>query len=146
MDRRHLVELLAAVRRGECGVDDALERLRHMPYEDLGFAQLDHHRGLRNGFPEVILGEGKSREQLLAIAERMAAAGGNVLVTRLAPDVGAELATAVPGFEYLPTPRLAVRRGGPVRATRRRTRPLVAAGGGARAGGAGGGGAGGAGG
>src|SRR5262245_10241182 len=128
MDRRRLVELLAAVQRGECGVDAALERLRHLPYEDLGFAQLDHHRGLRNGFPEVILGEGKSREQLLAIAERMAAAGGNVLVTRLAPDVGAELTATVPGFEYLPTPRLAVRRARPIEATGRGTVLVVSAG------------------
>jgi pyridinium-3,5-biscarboxylic acid mononucleotide synthase len=128
VDRRRLVELLSAVQRGECAVDEALERLRHMPYEDLGFAQLDHHRGLRNGFPEVILGEGKSREQVLAIAERMAAAGGNVLVTRLAPDVGAELAASVPGFEYLPTPRLAVRRVRPVEASGHGTVLVVSAG------------------
>ena len=128
MDRRHLLELLGAVQRGECGVDDALERLRRMPYEDLGFAQLDHHRGLRNGFPEVILGEGKSREQLIAIAERMAAADGNVLVTRVFPEVGAELAAAVPGFEYLPTPRLAVRRVRPPEACGRGTVLVVSAG------------------
>src|SRR6185369_12643431 len=128
MDRRTLQQLLAAVQGGSCSVGEALERLRHLPYEDLGFAQLDHHRGLRNGFPEVILGEGKSREQLIAIAERMAAAGGNVLVTRVAPEVGAELAAAVPGFEYLPTPRLAVRRVRPPEACGRGTILVVSAG------------------
>ena len=110
MDRARLTALLTDVRRGACSVDDALDRLRGMPYEDLGFAQLDHHRALRNGFPEVILGEGKTPEQIFAIAERMAAAGGNVLVTRLPPDVGARLAAAVPGFTYDATARLATRR------------------------------------
>ena len=68
MERSQLAELLAAVQRGDCSVDDALVRLRGMPFEDLGFAKLDHHRALRNGFPEVILGEGKSPEQVIAIA------------------------------------------------------------------------------
>ncbi|HJQ83731.1 MAG TPA: nickel pincer cofactor biosynthesis protein LarB [Candidatus Binatia bacterium] len=114
MERRQLAELLTAVQRGECAVDDALDRLRGMPYEDLGFAKLDHHRALRNGFPEVVLGEGKSPEQLLAIAERMAAAANNVLVTRLAADVGERLVAAVPGFVYHATPRLAVRTARPI--------------------------------
>src|SRR5437773_795680 len=108
MERRQLAELLAAVQRGDCSIDDALARLRGMPFEDLGFARLDHHRALRNGFPEAILGEGKSPEQVIAIAERMAAAGGSVLVTRLAPEVAARLLAALPGFEYHATPRLAV--------------------------------------
>jgi pyridinium-3,5-biscarboxylic acid mononucleotide synthase len=112
MERRLLAELLAAVQRGDCSLDDALERLRGMPFEDLGFAKLDHHRALRNGFPEVILGEGKSPEQVIAIAERMAAAGGSVLVTRLAREVAERLLAAVPGFEYHAAPRLALRRAG----------------------------------
>jgi NCAIR mutase (PurE)-related protein len=128
VERRRLEELLAAVRRGDCAVDEALERLRGLPYEDLGFAQLDHHRALRNGFPEVILGEGKSPEQLIAIAERMAAAGGNVLVTRLAADVAAHLLAAVPGFEYHAAPRLAVRRAGVAEPSGRGTILVVSAG------------------
>jgi len=114
VERHRLGELLAAVRRGECSIEEALERLRGMPYEDLGFVKIDHHRALRNGFPEVILGEGKSAEQVIVIAERMAASGSNVLVTRLAPETGKRLVELVPGFEYDPTPRLAVRRGHPV--------------------------------
>jgi len=110
VDRRQLAELLAAVRRGDCEIDDALARLRGMPFEDLGFANLDHHRALRNGFPEVILGEGKTAEQVIAIAGRMSAVGASVLVTRLAPEVGAALLAALPGFEYHATPRLALRR------------------------------------
>jgi len=60
MERRQLAELLTAVQRGDCSIDQALARLRAMPFEDLGFARLDHHRALRNGFPEVILGEGRA--------------------------------------------------------------------------------------
>ncbi|HLK12996.1 MAG TPA: nickel pincer cofactor biosynthesis protein LarB [Candidatus Binatia bacterium] len=114
MDRQQLAALLAAVQSGACSVEEALARLRALPYEDLGFARVDHHRGLRNGFPEVVLGEGKALEHLVAIAERLAATGGNVLVTRLAPEPAAELVRAVPGFEYHRLPRLAVRRAQPV--------------------------------
>ena len=114
MDRARLAELLDAVRRGTCPVDEALERLRALPYEDLGFARIDHHRGLRNGFPEVVFGQGKTPEQIVAIAERLVAAGGNVLVTRLAAEAASRLVAAVPGFEYHELPRLAVRRARPV--------------------------------
>ena len=110
MERRQLAELLAAVRAGDCSVDEALARLRDLPYEDVGFARVDHHRGLRNGFAEAILGEGKTPEQVIAIAERMVAAGTNVLVTRLAPDVAGLLRAALPGFAYHSLPRLAVHR------------------------------------
>ena len=114
MDRVRLAELLDAVRRGACPVDEALEQLRTLPYEDLGFARIDHHRGLRNGFPEVVFGQGKTPEQIVAIAERLVAAGGNVLVTRLAPEAASHLVSAVAGFEYHALPRLAVRRTRPV--------------------------------
>jgi NCAIR mutase (PurE)-related protein len=110
MDRHQLSVLLAALQRGEVSVDDAISRLRTLPYEDLGFAKVDHHRALRNGFPEVVLGEGKSPEQVVAIAERLAAAGGNVLVTRLAGAAAERLVQAVPGFAYQPEARLAMRR------------------------------------
>ena len=128
MERERLAQLLRAVQRGECPVEEALDRLRSMPYEDLGFAKLDHHRALRNGFPEVVLGEGKSPEQVFAIAERMAAAGSNVLVTRLAAEVGEELVARLPGFEYHATPRLAVRRARVVEPGGRGTVLVVSAG------------------
>jgi NCAIR mutase (PurE)-related protein len=128
MDRERLAELLAAVRSGACPIDEALARLRTLPFEDLGFAKVDHHRALRNGFPEVILGEGKSVEQVVAIAERMAAAGGNVLITRLAPEAAARLVAGVPGFEYHATPRIALRRARPVTNVGRGTILVVSAG------------------
>jgi pyridinium-3,5-biscarboxylic acid mononucleotide synthase len=128
MDRRLLEELLESVRRGECPVDRALDRLRALPYEDLGFAQLDHHRALRNGFPEVVFGEGKTVEQVIAIAERLAAAGGNVLVTRIAADAATRLVAAVPGFVHDPTARLAFRRARDTPPTGRGTVLVVSAG------------------
>ena len=107
MDRRALEQLLAAVQGGACSVDQALERLRHFPYEDLGFAKIDHHRGLRNGFPEVILGEGKDAGQVVAIAERLRATGGDVLVTRLGADAAGALCAALRDFRYDATARVA---------------------------------------
>ena len=128
MERRQLADLLAAVRAGDCSVDEALARLRELPYEDLGFARVDHHRGLRNGFAEAILGEGKTPEQVIAIAECMVAAGTNVLVTRLEPDAAERLRTALPGFEYHSLPRLAVHRTRAVEAEGRGTVLVVTAG------------------
>jgi hypothetical protein len=110
MDRDRLTELLEAVRGGTCSIDEACDRLRRLPYEDLGFAQIDHHRALRNVMGEVVFGEGKTPEQVVAIATRLVAAGGDVLVTRCSEEVGARLCAAVPGFEYRPLPRLAMRR------------------------------------
>ena len=78
-------QLLEALREGRSSVDEALERLRLLPFEDLGFAKVDHHRALRCGFPEVILCEGKAPEQILAIFAKCAAAGHNVLATRATP-------------------------------------------------------------
>src|SRR2546426_6693706 len=128
MERRQLAELLAAVRAGDCSVDEALTRLRDLPYEDLGFARIDHHRGLRNGFAEAVLGEGKTPEQVIAIAERMVAAGTNVLVTRLAPEAAGRLCAALPGFEYHALPRLAVHRTHAVEPEGRGTVLVVSAG------------------
>ena len=110
MDRQRLTQLLAAVQGGACSIDEALARLRDLPFEDLGFANIDHHRALRNGFPEVIFGEGKTVEQMVAIAERMAATGASVLITRLAPAAAEHVLAAVPGFAYNPTARNPVRR------------------------------------
>jgi NCAIR mutase (PurE)-related protein len=110
MDRDRLTELLEAVRGGTCSIDEAFDRLRRLPYEDLGFAQIDHHRVLRNAMGEVVFGEGKTPEQIVTIAARLVEAGGDVLVTRCSDEVGARLCAAVPGFEHHALPRLAMRR------------------------------------
>src|SRR6478672_7413979 len=75
-------KLFQQVRQGELSPDDAVDRLRHLPFEDLGFAKVDHHRALRNGMPEIILGEGKTPAQVAGIFARLAKHGGNVLATR----------------------------------------------------------------
>jgi pyridinium-3,5-biscarboxylic acid mononucleotide synthase len=73
---------LMDVQKGKKSVDIALEKLRHLPFEDMGFARIDHHRAIRQGFPEVIFGRGKTKGQILAIVKRMLAQQHNVLVTR----------------------------------------------------------------
>ena len=82
MTREAIAKMLAQVRRGRLGVDEALERLRDMPYENLGFARIDHHRALRQGMPEVIFGRGKTPAQIEGVVRRMLGHGHNVLVTR----------------------------------------------------------------
>lgn len=94
MNPGDLHDLLRAVKDGAISPERAAERLRLLPFEDLGFANVDHHRALRRGFPEVVYGAGKTVPQIVAIAGRMAAAGENVLVTRAAPEVADALRAA----------------------------------------------------
>jgi NCAIR mutase (PurE)-related protein len=75
-------KLFDQVRAGDMSPDDAVDRLRHLPFEDLGFAKVDHHRRLRVGVPEVIFGQGKTPAQVAGIFARLAKHGGNVLATR----------------------------------------------------------------
>jgi len=84
--------LLEQVKSGAIGIDQAVEKLRHLPFEDLGFACVDHHRQIRQGFPEVIFCPGKTTEQIIRIFESLAAKGNNVLATRAAPEVFEALA------------------------------------------------------
>ncbi len=82
MDQKRLEELLLGFKEGRLELGQALEQLRHLPYENLGYANVDHHRAMRQGFPEVIFGQGKTPEQIAGIAERLLARSGNLLVTR----------------------------------------------------------------
>jgi NCAIR mutase (PurE)-related protein len=106
MDAPRLRELLGDVRDGRVSINDALGALRDLPYEDLGFAKLDHHRELREGFPEVVLGTGKTPEQVALIAERLAGRAGRVLVTRVTPAHFAAVAERVPDAAHHPTARV----------------------------------------
>ena len=99
MRREHVRDLLARVASGALDVDEALGRLAFEPAESLGFATIDHHRALRQGFPEVVFGEGKATDHLLEIATRIAERGEGLLVTRLAPDAASVLATRFPTVE-----------------------------------------------
>ncbi len=87
MHPRHIKKVLDRLRNGSLSTEAALRRLKHLPYEDLGFAKIDSHRGLRRGFPEVIYGEGKTVPQILAIMGKMAGRGETVLVTRVGREV-----------------------------------------------------------
>jgi len=87
MDGSQIESLLNDVRAGSASVAEALERLRHLPFEDLGFAKLDHHRALRTGMPEVIFAGSKTPAQVAAIFAHMAKAGGNVLATHASREV-----------------------------------------------------------
>jgi pyridinium-3,5-biscarboxylic acid mononucleotide synthase len=84
MDPKHLRELLERVKDGATPLDDAMRELADLPYKDLGFARVDHHRHLRTGFPEVVLGLGKTAEQIGRIMAELARTGANVLATRVA--------------------------------------------------------------
>ncbi len=100
IDEQALRGLLESVATGHTDIDGALDKLRHLPYEDLGFAKLDHHRTLRNSLPEVVLGQGKTAEQVVAIGERLVERSGRLLVTRIDRDVFRQLQERVPDATY----------------------------------------------
>jgi NCAIR mutase (PurE)-related protein len=87
MNAKQIETLLKNVKSGDVSIAEALEKLRHLPFEDLGFAHVDHHRQIRCGFPEVIYCPGKTTEQILQIFEKLAARKHNVLATRAEPEV-----------------------------------------------------------
>ncbi len=94
--------LLESVQQGAVGVDTALDRLRHLPFEDLGFAKVDHHRALRHGMAEVIFAKGKTPEQVAGIAAKLLENSSNVLITRVDPPTAALVQERIPGIEYFP--------------------------------------------
>jgi NCAIR mutase (PurE)-related protein len=100
MRRERVRDLLTRVADGSTPVDHALDALSAEPSESLGFATIDHHRALRQGFPEVVYGAGKTVEQLVAIATRIAERGDGVLVTRVGPEAVVALESALPGAEF----------------------------------------------
>lgn len=100
MRRERVRDLLDRVADGSLPVDRALESLAWEPTESLDFATIDHHRALRQGFPEVIYGAGKPPDQIVAIAQRIAERGDGVLVTRIAEDAVGLFAAAFPGAEH----------------------------------------------
>ncbi len=98
MIRERVRALLEDVAAGRATIDEALSRLDSAPVEDLGFANIDHHRALRAGFPEVVFGEGKSVEQTIAICERIAAKGDGFLLTRASAPQLVELRKTFPAL------------------------------------------------
>ncbi|MDD2850602.1 MAG: nickel pincer cofactor biosynthesis protein LarB [Desulfuromonadaceae bacterium] len=100
MDHDFLKTMLDSVQKGELPVADALQQLRHLPFQDIGCAQIDHHRHLRQGMPEMIFGAGKTVEQIVTIVTAMIEKGSNILVTRLDEEKGAQLVAAFPEASY----------------------------------------------
>ena len=128
MDAEVLTHLLEAVRRGRVSVQQALQRLNHLPFEDLGFAKVDHHRALRQGFPEVIMGEGKEPAQIAAIARTLIKRRANVLITRLSAAKMAQLRGKVRGLRYHVRARAATWSARPIRRYGRGSILIVCAG------------------
>jgi hypothetical protein len=108
MHPTRLRALLESVQQGERTVEVALAELRDMPFADLGFARVDHHRPLRTGFPEVVFAQGKTAAQTAAILSELAGAGHNALATRVPEGDAAAIVAAVPGARHLPEARAVV--------------------------------------
>jgi NCAIR mutase (PurE)-related protein len=102
MDQEQLRGLLEAVRSGTVDVESAVDRMRHLPFEDLGYAKLDHHRALRHGLTEVIFGKGKTPQQVAGIAQRLLDKSANLLITRADESIAAGLKARYPEAEYFP--------------------------------------------
>lgn len=105
MDRHRLRELLIDLRNGESEVDEVIEKLRHLPFEDLGYARVDHHRAIRQGFPEVIFGKGKTPEQIAGIATTLLERSSNLLITRTEVEAYELVRVIEPAAVYHPTCR-----------------------------------------
>ena len=101
-----LQELLEQVRAGELDVAAAMKRMRHMPYEDIGFAKVDHHRALRHGIPEVIFAQGKTPEQVAGIAAALLKGAKNVLITRADQETASVVKRKIRKAEYFPLSRV----------------------------------------
>lgn len=101
--------LLEQVRSGAVDVDAAMDKLRHLPYENLdNFAMLDHHRSMRSGFPEVIFGQGKQPGQVAAIAKKLAERSDRVLITRIDQSMADVVLSELPEMTYYPIPKLMI--------------------------------------
>jgi NCAIR mutase (PurE)-related protein len=108
VDGQRLKRLLEQVKSGDLPVDQALDGLRSLPYDDCGYAKLDLHRGIRTGFPEVVFCQGKSCEQSVEIVKKLAGHHRKILATRVEPDVAERIVKAVPGSTYHDTARILV--------------------------------------
>lgn len=100
MDKDSLASLLVQVKNGSVGIDQALETLRSLPFEDLGYAKIDHHRSLRTGFPEVVFCQGKQPDHVAAIIEKLNSAHRNILATRATPEHYNALFNINPAAKY----------------------------------------------
>jgi len=106
MTEKNLLSLLTDVKDGKCEISEAMEELRHLSYEDIGFAKLDHHREIRTGFPEVIYCPGKTKKQIKTIIERILVKKSNILASRATKSIYREIKDLAPNVEYYPEARI----------------------------------------
>lgn len=106
MERERLEKLLRRVKAGRLDIPRAMQEMKFLPYQDLGFARLDHHRGIRQGTAEVVFGEGKSAGQITEIVKQIKLAGGKVLVTRLDREKAGKIRSAHRELDYYPQARI----------------------------------------
>ncbi len=110
MNQKQIEQTLTDVKNGTLGVEEAVQRLRHLPFEDIGFAKVDHHRTIRCGFPEVIYSPGKTPEQIAAIFEKLVPTGQNIMATRAEEQVFDEVVqlAKLEGLHYEKAARIIV--------------------------------------
>ncbi len=128
MDPARLRQLLEGVQRGATSVEDAVGELKDLPFSDLGYAAVDHHRALRLGAPEVVFGQGKTAEQIVGISRELARTGQNVLITRLDAEKARESLAAMPELRYAALARTATLEHTPIPQLGTRPVALVSAG------------------
>jgi len=116
MEEKQLKQILEAVENGSLSPEGALEIVKHLPLSDLGYAQVDTHRCLRTGVPEVIYAEGKTVEQIVGIALRLIQSHDNIMATRARPEIFVEVRKAIPDAVFYPAARIIVMRPRPVAA------------------------------
>jgi len=128
MNPEDLRKLLERVKKGEISIDTALKTLKTLPFEDIGFATLDHHRSLRKGFPEVIWGEGKTAFQISTIIKKMRSKNHPILVTRVDAPKAASIKKSIPHITYHPASRTLTLTTGKITKTGKGTILVVSAG------------------
>jgi pyridinium-3,5-biscarboxylic acid mononucleotide synthase len=128
MNIRNLERLLKGVKSGKTTIDNAVAHLRSLPFEDLGFTRIDHHRSLRKGFPEVIWGEGKTPGQILSIMKQLKQRGQNILITRLEEKKAKAIQKVFPKSQYYPVSRVLTHHTHPMRSGGKGTILVITAG------------------
>jgi NCAIR mutase (PurE)-related protein len=128
MDVNLLKDLLNKLKDGKIEIDEAIQKLKLLPFEDIGFASIDHHRHLRRGFPEVIYARGKRIEEIIAIIEKMVDKEENVLITRLTDNKATSIKKHFPSSDYHPLSRLLTIRVRPIEKRGKGTILVISAG------------------
>jgi NCAIR mutase (PurE)-related protein len=106
MDKEEIKRILEQFKSGQIEIKEVLDKLKHFPYDDLGFAKIDSQRHLRKGFPEVIFCQGKTIEQVIKIAKRIKDTGGKIIATRAIPEVYQEMKKIIPEVTYFKEARI----------------------------------------